>query len=509
MDSKAGVEARAAWRIWQHSALILAALFAVTWAVARARTQALTVDETDTYFWFVAKSSDFLWYPFPNNHLLNTLLMWASTHALGASSLTLRLPALLGGALYIAICYFLCRNITNRFTLQFPIFICLVFNPFIMDFMSTARGYSLANAFLVGAIAVPVWHRRADGPSLLTSCGLASLALGLSFSANFSFAFADLAVFFAITAWAVRRREEDSLARILSFCILPGLGLALILCGYPITHWPRKELWYGTHSLNETVRGLAEASLHQLNPRVRTLWPTAADSLRRLLLPVLAIVCALQLAAAALDGAWLRETKARWLGKLTAALAAMVTVTLLLHWLAFRFDNLPLPKTRTGIFLIPLCTLIAAAVAASPAGSAISRWLRAGTRTGMVILACYFLLCLRAGYFEEYDWDADLKDVYSVLARLNHTYNLEEVAAISMYYSPLDFYRISSKRETFTEFLEVGTPPAGKSIYVLRWPFYQAFMEQEKLRMIYHGRTTEVVVAVRSEDQRLPSSIEP
>ena len=58
------------------------------------------------------------------------------------------MPALLGAVIYIVTCYFLCRSITDRFSLQFPIFVCLVFNPFILDFMVAARGYSLANAFL-------------------------------------------------------------------------------------------------------------------------------------------------------------------------------------------------------------------------------------------------------------------------------------------------------------------------------------------------------------------------
>jgi len=212
---------------------------------------------------------------------------------------------------------------------------------------------------------------------------------------------------------------------------------------------------------------------------------------------------------AGLDDSWIRNPAARWLGKFTIALIAIVAFTVLLHWLAFRFDHLALPKTRTGIFLLPLCTLIAAAIAASPARSVFSRWLRRGTTAAMACLAFYFLLCLRTSYFEEYQWDADLKDVYGVIARLNHSYGITDVTANALYYSPLDFYRIISKRETFTEFLDCGVPPSGKSVYVIRWPDYQAFMDQEKLRAIYHGTSTDIVVAVRSDDPRLPATIEP
>jgi hypothetical protein len=500
-------------RDWQQSALLAAGLFAILLAIVRACLQAITVDEASTYFWWAGGSEYYPWSPSSNNHVLNSLLMWVSTHVFGTSVLTVRLPALLGATLYILICYFLCRSITDRFSLQFPVFICLVYNPFILDFMVAARGYGLANAFLLAAIAIPIWRHRTGGPSLRKSCALASLALGLSFAANFSFAFVDAAVFLGIATWALRKRGTDSAVRILGFCVLPGLSAAILICGYPIAHWPSDELWYGAHSLREMKRGLIEASLHQLNPRFQgSGWYKAINSLKPHLLPFLGILCVCQLVAARLDGSWLREPRERWLGRLTAALAAILTLTVLLHWLAFRFDNLPLPKARTGIFLLPICTLIAAVIAASPARSLISQWLRRCTTATLFCLACYFLLCLRVSYFEEYQWDADLNEVYGVLAGLNHTSGITDVAASFLYHSPLEFYRVVSNKETFTEFKVIGDgepPPPGKWIYVLRAPYHQPFIDQEKLRVIYHGKSTEVVVAVRPDDPKAPIVIDP
>ena len=141
-------------RVFQEWLLILTALFAIVWVVIRACVQSITMDEADTYAWFVATSN--VWYPFSNNHILNTLLMWVSTHAFGPSVIAIRAPALLGATFYVGICYFLCRSITSRFSIQLPVFICLTYNPFIFDYMVAARGYGLANAFLLAAIAVPV-----------------------------------------------------------------------------------------------------------------------------------------------------------------------------------------------------------------------------------------------------------------------------------------------------------------------------------------------------------------
>jgi hypothetical protein len=486
-------------RVLEELALIVTALFAIFWAILRACVQAITLDEADTYFWFVARSAGYIFYPFSNNHVLNTLLMWMTTHAFGTSILTVRAPALAGAILYVSICYFLCRSITNDFHLQLPLFICLVYNPFILDFMVAARGYGLADAFLLAAIAIPVWHRMKGRPSLRSSCALASLALGLSFAANFSFAFVDLAAFLAILTWAIRRREGQSVLRIFGFCALPGLLIALLLCGYPLAHWPKGAFWQSAHSLREMRQSLMQSSLYRLNPRFldADLYDLM-DFLRPRLPPLLVVLCLCQLVATRLDGSWFVDERTRWLGRFGAALAAITAFSVLLHWLAFRFHDVPLPLGRTGIFLIPLCTLVAGVIAAAPARSAVSQWLRRGLTGVLICLAFYFLLCLRLTYFKEYQYDADVKDVYSVLARLNHTYGVTDVATNGFYAGPLNFYRVLSKRETFPEFTAIiGDPPCGKSVYVLPESYYQPFIKKANLVLVYRGKSTDVVVAVR------------
>jgi hypothetical protein len=461
-------------RAAQQALLILAGLFAFVWAVVRARVQSITLDEADTYFWFVANSEVF--YPFPNNHVLNSLLMWVTTHAFGLSSLTARMPALLGAMVYIAAAYFLCRNITERFSLQFPLFLCLIFNPFVLDFMVAARGYSLANAFLLAAIAIPVCRRW----PLKISCTVASLALGLSFASNFSFAFVDLAAFIAILIWAVRR--ELSLG-IVGACVLPGLIVALLIGGYPLTHMKRGDLYYGAHSLGEMARSLVDATLFQINPRIGGSLFKVMRFLKPRMLPVIGILCVLQLVVM------------RRISKLAAGVAGIIALAVAMHWVAFRLDGLALPLSRTGIFLLPLCTLLVGAIAAMPARSP---WLRRGITGTLMCLTCYFLVCLRSDYFKEYEYDRDVKDVYAVLAGLNHSYGVTDVAASGVYASSLNFYRVASTKETFPEFRAVaGEFPVGRAMYVTDGPFDRKFIEREGLVVIYQGEWTAVVVAVK------------
>ena len=465
--------------------MILAGVFAFIWSVVRARVQSMTLDESDTYFWFVATSEVF--YPFPNNHILNTLLMWMTTHAFGLSSLTARMPALLGAGLYIAACYFLCRNMTDRFSLQFPLFVCLIFNPFILDFMVAARGYSLANAFLLIAIAIPMCDRL----ELRAACVMASLALGLSFAANFSFAFVDLAAFLILTTWALQREWDW---RVIGACVLPGLFVALLISGYPLVHMRKGDLYYGAHSLGEMTRSLVDASLYQLNPRFGGSLYKVMRFLKSRMLPALVILCVLQI------------VMTRRVERLAAGIAGVVTLTVVLHWLAFRFDNLALPLSRTGIFLLPLCTLLVGAIAAAPAPSILRRGMAAGNRVS--VLSRLLLRALPPALLFQGSTNTirDVKDVYAVLARLNHTYGVSDVVASGVYASPLNFYRAASGKESFPDFKAVaGEFPSGKAMYVMDGPFDRKFIEQEGLVVIYQGASTAVVVAVRPAGQFLQS----
>jgi len=222
------------------------------------------------------------------------------------------------------------------------------------------------------------------------------------------------------------------------------------------------------------------------------------EFLGRWLPPLLATLCFCQLVVTKLDGSWRQNWRARWLGRFAAALAGIVTLSVLMHWLALRIEALPLPLGRTGIFLVPLTTLLAGTMAAAPVQSPISKWLRRGITGAFLSLACYFLLCLRLSYFREYHWDADAKNVYSVLARYNHTYGVTDVGMTGLFFPALNYYRMLSKVETFPPFkLESSDPPAGRPVYVLSESVDRSFIDKDKLVIVYRGNFSDVVVAVK------------
>jgi hypothetical protein len=180
-----------------------------------------------------------------------------------------------------------------------------------------------------------------------------------------------------------------------------------------------------------------------------------------------------------------------------------------MHWLAFRLDGILLPMSRTGIFLLPLCSLLAAVIAAVPARSLPSQWLRRAITAAFVCLACHFLLSLRLTYFKEYEYDADVKDVYAVLEQLNQKYGVTDVAAHGTYLSSLNFYRVASGKDSFPEFTPVmDDNPVSKTINVLEGTYEKGFIERDGLAVIYQGESTGVVIAVRPDGPIPPLRID-
>ena len=115
--------------------------------------QSIVGDEATTYIFWVRPVSATHWLISPNNQLLNSILMRFAV-LLGVTHLTVRAPALVGGALFIAAAYWLARRISADPEIQVPLFVALVYNPFVFDFYVAARGYGMALALLLWAIIV-------------------------------------------------------------------------------------------------------------------------------------------------------------------------------------------------------------------------------------------------------------------------------------------------------------------------------------------------------------------
>ena len=489
-----------------NPALLLAALFAFLWAIARACVQSVTMDEADTYLKFAGRTEIFHWFPAANNHILNSALIRLFTSIFGLSHLTLRLPALLGAGVYIAACLYLCVLLSDKLTLTLPLFICLVYNPLVADYLVLARGYGMAAAFLVSAIAAIASIPLRETPP---AKGLAasSVFAALSFSANFSFAFANLAVL-ATGFWWISRSIPGSRGfkwRWLAAAALPGALVTAVISLPTILQWPSGQLYDFARSLRQWFGSVIHWSLVEVNPELANpLVSWVLHHIQHRLFPALALVVAWRLTVVLLN--WRRAGESPITG-LAAMLGSALVLATLTHWIVFHTFGLLLPYNRTALFCVPLGTLFVGALAAAPANSRASS-LSTGVSARASAIACvtmlaafavYFLFCMRLTWSGEMRPDADVRSAYSALAPYNHTYCVDTVGASWLYSSVLDFYRVLSGRESFTEF-QPGLPlPKNLDVYVVNARGDSEFIDAQQLSVVYRGVLTDLVIAVRPD----------
>lgn len=490
----------------KHSPLLIStAACAFLWIVARASVQALTIDESDTFLAYVVRANLSDWEAASNNHVLNSLLMRLFVMVFGASPFTIRLPAVIGAAVYITAVYYLVRLVTPKLLLRWSMLVCLVVSPFVMDYLVAARGYSLALAFLTCAIALAVRHKQ-QGGSRYKAAFLISICTALSVCANFSFAIADFATGLLIFIWIWRDIWRDPAAgrvKALAAFVLPGLSVGYFFVGPTVLGWPKGQFTWGARSLLETGRSLLEASLYEpnpylLNPRLHHYFVHFGKFLYPLL-------CVFFVWRAVL----LYRARAKVCGAALALMAgAALVLTLGCHQLLYWFYGILLPLDRTGLYIALFLFLMAGVAAAIPLDSLQGR-ITASAMTGVLaLIACYSIGCLRLTYFKEWKYDADMKRVYSVLAYYNRTYGLRDVSVNWRYVAAINTYRELSGRETLHQIggapNKVNEYPPGYQAYVIFYPWDWGFMKREGLKMVYHDTFTDVAVAIRPELESQP-----
>ncbi len=484
------------------------AWFAFLWAVARACVQAVTGDEAQDYLFYAAHNNPSQWDPAANNHMLNSIGERLFASIFGLSALSVRIPTLLGAAIYIYVAYRLCEAISAEWKVRIPLFVCLVYNPFIFDFFVAARGYGIANAFLIAAIAISAsWHLHrhefegGGARELTVATALSSALIGLAFAANFSLAFTGAAAILLLLIWAIRAKSASQ-PKLMSAAAVPGLLVVLLIPSWTLLHFPKSEIVAGTKSLKTTLSSLAESSMHQPSPYlINPLLIHPFELLREYLLPVVGALAFIQLLCILGARVWKRESNPHtaWLCAFGAVVSGIFLLAVGEHRLAYRLFRLLLPVSRTGLFFLPLVTLMAGIAAAVPAfsrGARISRNLLIGS---LSLLSIYFFFCMRLTYFQEWDYQTDLKDAYKVLACYNHERNIQDVESSWEYHAGMNFQRLLSSHETFGPFSSTTPHAAGHEVYILERNFERDFIAEQGLKIVFQGDNTGMVIAVRPD----------
>jgi 4-amino-4-deoxy-L-arabinose transferase-like glycosyltransferase len=170
-------ENRAGWLHWVLLVLIVAS--GILFRLANLRAE-IRYDEAYSALAFTNMSlAEALGnYPYPNNHVLHTLLIWISTRAFGMSMPALRLPALLFGVGLIFAVYFVARKLLNPEIALLASGLTSA-STYLTGYSVDGRGYTMIA--LLGLLAFYFLLRAMEAGSirlLIASGGLAGLAIG-------------------------------------------------------------------------------------------------------------------------------------------------------------------------------------------------------------------------------------------------------------------------------------------------------------------------------------------
>jgi hypothetical protein len=486
--------------------VLLASVFGLS--VYRAANQSITCDEALTYNWFLSESGRLFWFD-ANNHILHTYLAWLSTSLLGPTEFTLRLPALLGAALYLGAVFYLTRLVVHSPGWALLLVLLLVCNPLVLDFLPAARGYGLALAFLMWGFAFAArsllpgaeqgWHPR----RLWLAC---SVALGLCVACNLAFlwiSFSLAATLFLLTATASRRAPPGypPIRSLILYLGLPGPLVLLALLSPYLNKIKRAHFYVGNDRLIETLRDLLNASFFRAekavswrapsHPGVEILPPWALS------LGGLALLAALVLTLAPLCRRSLREGVFGLPAADRIALlfgvppCAALAFHVVAHWLI----GLKYPLDRTAIYAVPLFTLAGLFVwlrRESP-----SRWSSAGVACLALVVVARYLTQLDPTYFQTWKHDAGARAEFEQMARLVSTRATE---AVSIGGPPalepsLTFYKLTRRAGWMAPFVRGALPSPGACDFFLYDPVLYPDLERQGFHMVYRDPVSGIALA--------------
>ena len=428
---------------------LLGGLLAVN--LYRAMTQSVTPGEAWNYYRFIAPGWTEALSRFDiNNHVLNTLLVRISTACFHLTELSLRLPGLLAGALYLWVVWRMARRWFGGGLAFLAVVGLMTLNPLVVDALSEARGYGLALAFWMWALELILESVESFSGSKLN---LAAMFLGLSVAASLAFlapAVALLAVFLAWTGWARARGR----ALVAVFFLT-----AFILLVIPINHAVWKTLAIGATSLRQTINEIIALSI--------------GTSLK-----VVGAAARLGLALAAVAGMaavvryWRRPDRA-----LAAFSGGTLALTLALLMAAHRWLHTPFPQ-EGAIYLIPLTVLSVTAI--------ILKWKHKAAQVAFLVAAAVLLTRYAAEFpFGMYSAGRQFSGARTLAKTLRGKAGHRAVRiGVSPAVEPiLNYYRIRYGQGNWQS-IERG-PLTGTYDYYVLTPDDAALIEERHLHVMY------------------------
>jgi hypothetical protein len=492
-------------------------------SVYRAATQAITHDEAVTCERYVSgplyrlvSSTD------ANNHIVHSLLCRLSASLFGVSEFTLRLPSVVAGLLFLALIARIGSRVWGSSPATPVAVLLLGLNPFVLDYLSAARGYSLALMFWVAALdrllaaaQEPGSWAKAAVPNL--QLRRASQYLALAVLANLTFALAAVALVacWGFWAWGERRRQaEESPAQTRAWFWhnLGRPGAIVFAClALPLVKLRPGSFYFGATNFPDSLRSLVFASFAH-HPQS---WPAdngtgwylgLLDCLALTVIPALTLtlVALWVVTAAALSRRWTTERCPPEPGVMLFHLSAG-TLTLTLGLLAgLHAVGMKLPLERTGLYLLPPFGL--AFLSAGAGLASIRTWpllsARLGTGLSRAALSAGVLLCLvwgsqvQTSHYRPWLYDSDSRAVFRAIVALHDpsSKRLIRVGATWALAPSLNFYRNQYRADFVERIQRRADYPPDADLYVIATAV-GGTPPPEPVVVLYHNPVTGTTIA--------------
>jgi hypothetical protein len=378
------------------SIIVLFAVLAL--CIYRAATQSFTIDESFTFLHFVnVPLSDALAEYSANNHVLQTLMMRATRHFLGRSEIVLRIPNLIGCALYLVASYRITGAVLRSRWLQPLALALMTLNPLVLDLLVAARGYSLALGLSWWSLYLAWSDLENSQPQRLWWSGVCA---GLAIAANLVFVI-PLGLMGALLLPLYARRGRfwelmDSLAG-------PSVVIAFILLVVPLSK-SAGQFYFGVKALSETVGSLAGESLRQ--GKAASAMMSALDQQMGWMFFEDKVV-PMVFFGMIIGFGWLAWQVFRGADSATVLLFLVVGMFVFAvgSWvLLHKILGVVYPLTRTALYMLPLAgfALVLAASLIRP------RAVRSGVAAVAGLLGIIYVSELRISYFSEWRSEAGM-----------------------------------------------------------------------------------------------------
>ncbi len=422
--------------------LLLAVLAFNVW---KARSVPVTTDEAMSYNDFIADSLEKFFGSYDaNHHVLHNYLCRFTVRWFGTSEFSLRVPSLLFGALYLFIAYKLSRRLFGTGLLFLASVALLATNPFVLDYLSLARGYSLALAFWMLAL-----YWMFTRPTALYRI---AIALALSVSANLAFVFPSLALVAVFSAIALSEGRKPM--ELIEQLFVPLVVIAFLILVLPLSKAKPDNFYYGSQSLRQTLEWFLASSF---------LWTAV-------------------LTRPAVRFSALKEID-QFL--VLAGGTALLTLTGLMA--AHHIAGVPYPLGRTGIYWVPLVTLLAMAL--------VKRWPLLHIPALVLALLCVvqYVYQWNPRHYREWSSDAALVRIANSIRQAQPHHAHIRIRAASTLYQGLNFYR---RKNRWRDWDEVE-PDAEKGVADFRvlLPTDTNLLQSLQLKVIYRDEPTGLLVA--------------